>query len=165
MRFPWKPFLRPHSRQKVQFPACSILHYLQRLAVECIDPNTDCPRQASPAPRTIYKVPLPSLGLDPRLPALLGAADMKESQLLITHVINPTSSLIELWLCFAALVLFTLGVTELNYWNTSLLSAGFYWPIQGWVTELCSFLASTFFLLQLFFFSCPLPDISSNPSS
>lgn len=76
-------------------------------------------------PTNIYKVPLLLLGMKPQLfflPALVDS-DMVESLLLITHThtVNLTSNLIELWLFFAALVLFTLPMTVFNYSSSSRL--------------------------------------------
>lgn len=89
-------------------------------------------------PTDIYKVPLLPLGKEQQLSASLGDSDTAESLLLIIHIVNLTSNLIELWLFFAALAVFTLRMTGLNYSSSSQLSAHIYRPIQEQVAGLCS---------------------------
>lgn len=75
------------------------------------------------------------------LAASLGDSDTGESLLLIIHVVNLTSNLIELWLFSAALALFALPLTGLNYSSSSQLSAHIYRPIQEQVSGLRSLLS------------------------
>lgn len=85
-------------------------------------------------PTDIYKVPLPPLGTEQQLSASLGDSDMEESLLLIIHVVNLSPNLIELWPFSAALALFTLPMTRLNYSGSSQPPAHIYRPIQEQVS-------------------------------
>lgn len=75
-------------------------------------------------PTNIYKVPLLLLGMKPQLFFYLLWLTQIWWNLCCwshTHTVNLTSNLIELWLFFAALVLFTLPMTVFNYSSSSWL--------------------------------------------
>lgn len=77
-------------------------------------------------PTNIYKVPLLLLGMKPQLFFYLLWLTQIWWNLCCwshthTHTVNLTSNLIELWLFFAALVLFTLPMTVFNYSSSSRL--------------------------------------------
>lgn len=76
-------------------------------------------------PTNIYKVPLLLLGMKPQLFFfyLLWVTQIWWNLCCWshTHTVNLTSNLIELWLFFAALVLFTLPMTVFNYSSSSRL--------------------------------------------
>lgn len=146
----------PHMRQYMWIPVFSPLHrifenmdtpqYVFSVIPKAkrwhetkhIDSRAD--GQAQVVPADIYKVPLLPLGMEPRSSAPLGDSDMEESLLLITHTVNLTSNLIELWLFSAALALFTLPTTGHNHSSSSQLSAHIYRPIQKQIARLCSLL-------------------------
>lgn len=88
--------------------------------------------------------------MEKQLSASLGDSDMEESLLLIIHIVNLTSNLIELWLFSAALAVFALRMTGLNYSSSSQLSAHIYRPIQEQVAGLCSLLYWNSHLLHVF---------------
>lgn len=75
-------------------------------------------------PTNIYKVPLLLLGMKPQLFFFTCSGWLRYGGIFVvdhTHIVNLTSNLIELWLFFAALVLFTLPMTVLNYSSSSRL--------------------------------------------
>lgn len=78
-------------------------------------------------PTNIYKVPLLLLGMKPQLFFFFTCSGwLRYGGIFVvdhthTHTVNLTSNLIELWLFFAALVLFTLPMTVFNYSSSSRL--------------------------------------------
>lgn len=78
------------------------------------------------------------IGKEEELSAPLGDSDMEKSLLWIIHIINLTPNLTELCPLSAALALFTLTMTKLNYSGSLQLSAHMYRPIQKHIAGLCS---------------------------